>query len=208
MNDLRKFIKNIIKEFLNEQKEDENNLNSNIWYHGTDKEFIEPKIFVGEFGNMGGFFLTKSINFAKRWGKYIKKFKLKSNIKIFDFDNEDDFMLYAEEVAKKIKLPNIGILHYAVLLNGYTDVEGLEYVMRTIYPDLKTNVFNIIMDDMGNKYDKIQYIIRKKRLYRDYKSIEENDKTIMDAGFDGAFVWENKNRNLQIFNLNKIFEVL
>jgi len=198
---LRKFIATTIREYLNE------NVYSNIWYHGTDKEFIKPKITVGEFDNMGGFFLTKNIDFANRWGKHIKKFKLKNDIKIFDFDNEDDFMLYAEEVAKKTKLPNIGTLHYAVLLNGYTEVEYLEYVMKQIYPDLKTNVFNTIMSEMGNKYDELQYLIRKKRLYRDYQSIEQNDKTIKDAGFDAAYVWENKNRNLQIYNINKIYEI-
>ena len=196
--ELRQFIKAAIRESLND----------NIWYHGTNKEFIKPKISVGEFGNLGGFFLTKNINFAKKWGKYIKKFKLKDNIKIFNIDNENHFMLYVKEVAKKNKLPNIGLLHYAVLLDGKSGIDAIQYVMKEIYPELKNDIFNTIMDDLSNKYDTIQYILRKKRLYRDYKSIEENDKTIKDAGFDGAYVWENKTKNIQIFNLNKIYEVL
>lgn len=201
---LRKFIKTTIREYLNEQIKN----SDTVWYHGTDKEFLNPKRFVGEFDNMGGFFLTKNIDFAKRHGKYIKKFKLDKDIKIFDFDNEKDFLLYSEEVSKKIKLPNIGILHYAILLNGYSEIEEIKYVMRTIYPEIKNDIFNKIMGDMGNKYDGIQYLIRKKRLYRDYKSIEENDKTIYDSGFDASYIWENKIKNIQVFNLDKITEMV
>jgi hypothetical protein len=138
----------------------------------------------------------------------VKRLELDKDIKIFDFDNEKDFLLYSEEVSKKIKLPNIGILHYAILLNGYSEIEDIKYVMRTIYPEIKNDIFNKIMGDMGNKYDGIQYLIRKKRLYRDYKSIEENDKTIYDSGFDASYIWENKIKNIQVFNLDKITEMV
>ena len=87
------------------------NIDDTIWYHGTDKEWDIPKFTVGEFDNMGGFFLSKNIEFAKRWGKIIKQFKLKFDTKIFDIENEDDFLKYAAEVKKKLKIPQIGRAH-------------------------------------------------------------------------------------------------
>lgn len=191
----------------------ENHLKHNgndVWYHGTNKEFTTPKLTVGEFGNLGGFFLTKNINFAKSWGNFIKTYKLSSDIKIFDVTNEDDLLLYAKEVYNKNKIPNLNVYHYAVLLDAInTSIDGISYIMQKAYPEIddQDNIFNIIMSENGNKYDTIQYIIRKKRLYRDYMSIEENDKTIKDAGFDAAFVYENNNRNLQVYNLSKIREL-
>ena len=63
--------------------------------------------------------------------------------------------------------------------------------------------------EMLNKYptkkiDIIEHLIRAKRLFKDYLSIEKNDSTISKLGFEGAYIWEGGAKNIQVYNPDNI----
>jgi len=59
MKDLKKFIATTIRDFLNE------NVNNDVWYHGSDYTFNQPKKSIETNIDLSGFFVTKDFEYAK-----------------------------------------------------------------------------------------------------------------------------------------------
>ena len=221
-------MKNIIKRLIKEelQKLNENYLDG-IWFHGTNKEFEKPNLVVGEFDNMGGFFLTKNINFAKGFAKgnnkIIKAYEVNPNANIFDFiENKNHLLQYAKQIKKETEAPTSTKFDIEYPIPTYMTVEDYASILdttigsnqlfnnaykfiRKAYPNIKgsdEDIYNTVLDDYH--YDKLVLIMRRKQLYKDYLSIEKNDVSIKRAGFDGAYVYEDNIKNLQIYNLDVI----
>lgn len=98
MYNLKKF-----KQFINE------NLNNNIWYHGSNNEFSEFKLINNkgyrEF-DLPVWYFTKNLKYAKTYGKFLYKVKLYIN-NIFNTLNKKHFNLFVEYLQN----------------NGKTDIE-------------------------------------------------------------------------------------
>jgi hypothetical protein len=218
---MKGYIKRLLREGLYDTED-------KIWYHGSKKEIIgEPIITVSEFGGTGGFFVSESEKFAMSFGdaKFISKWKIKDGTRIFDVNDVIDFYEYAEVVMQygtdsgyrhNKPIPNLDIDDYAKLCNigGNVDVEIIKDIMRKAYPEIneeEDNIYNIIMNELGSKYDRMQYILRNKKLYGyDYANLEKNSDNIKKAGFDGVYVKEKKIHNymnLMIFYPEKLIMV-
>jgi hypothetical protein len=100
--ELRKFIATTIREYLNEQQEESNN----IWYHGGQikiKNFIKTSP-INRRGNTEGFYFTKNIDYAKAHGNEITTVTLKvKNPFIIGKTNVSENMIhtYAIELHKE-----------------------------------------------------------------------------------------------------------
>lgn len=191
---MKEFIKRLLRESLYDSKD-------KIWYHGSNKEIIdEPRMTVSEFDGTGGFFLSESKEFAKANGDFISEWKIEDGSDIFNVRDYYDFERYAEEVIKLYKIPNLDINDYVELLGFWKrSIDDIKAIMRKAYPEIDENVdniYNIIMDDMGLKYDNIQYLLRKRVLYDyDYIDLERNSVIIKRCGFDGIYLKESKKYN-------------
>ena len=213
---MKSYIKRLLKEGLYES-------GNKIWYHGSKGEIIgSPKVTVTEFSTTGGFFVSENEDFAKRWGDgvHVSKWKVKDGSRIFNVIDVVDFYEYAEEIMKfgtkdsynSKAIPNLDIDDYAKLLNiNNSNGVDTQQIMRKAYPEINekeegASIYNIIMDDLGSKYGKIQHIIRNTRLYNyNWSDIEKNSDSIKNAGFDGVYIKERPNHNflnLMVFNVD------
>ena len=129
MDDLRKFIKNIIKEFLNEQKEDENNLNSNFWkwfgnskikesnnpmilFHGTKTKFSSfddrKKGSSTDSGLRGrGFYFSTNIKSAQSYGGNVYEvyLKMENPFDLLSFNSLEEiamFLFWDSNITKEL----------------------------------------------------------------------------------------------------------
>ena len=154
MEDLKKFIKTTIREFLNENVIYNSQYNV---YHGTDFEFDEFKTRrkVSGYGYSMGAYFSSSEKEAKRYGKNIKQYTLDFN-KLLDltFINEDDkngkekFFSYMNNELD-INFPSQKSMIYSNPYFGYTTLEGLDK-NHNLIPLLKKNGFDGISFNEGD----------------------------------------------------------
>lgn len=202
------------------------------FYHGSKVDNIDKlKSIVGEFDNNGGVFISPSLSFAKSWGKYIYQVELLTD-KIFDYDNEIHKRMYSDKIYEYVQLLNItkdDIYEYIYsksrLSYIFSKIEPKfkdycdEFVERNLKGSVRANdEFGEPIDfwetpeqyatEMLYKYPtkNINLIIsiNKRILYRDYYSIETNDSWIGKLGFDGAYIYEGGERNIQVYNSDNI----
>jgi hypothetical protein len=143
---LKKIIANTIKEYLNENFED----NSQILFHGTNNKF-------DIFNDNKPIFFVDDINVARSYGDYIIKAKLNMNNPIeLDFEGNSTYHFYDKwylpsELAKKIKeISNF-------IKNRYSLDEDLKEYLKylgfdDLYGDLDGIIMNNISDAMGGMF--------------------------------------------------------
>lgn len=84
-----------------------------LWFHGSNSKIDTPKAIVHEFeGYEGGFFVSSSDAFARRWGKYLHIFTVKEGAKIFDFTIEEHQDQLIRIMMKYYPIPNLDFEDY------------------------------------------------------------------------------------------------
>lgn len=146
MKDLKKFIKTTIREYLNENIED----NSDILYHGTDNKFTI-------FKDNKPIFFVDDINVARTYGDFIIKAKLIINNPIeLDFDGKSTYYFYDKwylpsDLANKIKEIAIDIKNSYSLDDDLKEyLESLDF--SDMYGDLDGIIMRNISDAMGGMF--------------------------------------------------------
>ena len=144
--ELRKFITTTIREYLNENVED----NSNILYHGTDNKFTV-------FNDNKPIFFVDDVNVAKTYGDIIIKAKLSmDNPIILDFDGKSTYYFYDKwylpsDLANKIKEIAVDIKsHYSLDDDLKEYLESLDF--SDMYGDLDGIIMKNISDAMGGMF--------------------------------------------------------
>jgi ribosomal protein S18 acetylase RimI-like enzyme len=57
-------------------------------------------------------------------------------------------------------------------------------------------------NELNRAYNLLEDISRRHKLFKDYVSIERNGNIIKNAGFKGAYVFESKIQNIQLYSIN------
>ena len=180
---LRKFIATTIKEYLNEQYSQTNN----IWYHGSKEKFDKFKLKHGTLFDANytvPIFLTSNIEFAKYYAGYYSPYIYK--IKVLT-DNIMDFR----------NLPNA----YDILM--FNDKNENKKNIDIKYFEIGNNLLDYLYDkfpdrDVDRMYNNL--------LDGDYSSIEQTwvYDWLKQENYDGAYIIETKELNLLIFDETKL----
>jgi hypothetical protein len=153
MSDLRKFIATIIREYLNENVLNENNI---IVYHGTNKDFDDfdsnLQNSVTGFGDFGkGFYFTQSKGIAKYYTlkskdnrTIIKTTVSINNPFIIDIDGEK-FSTETKEKYMKLRY----LQSYEVEIIKEYIMSDVEFAYKKINKEIGDSRFSDILQDNG-----------------------------------------------------------